>query len=283
MLNAMPALTSHKIYRDAHAPWWELRVSRNSNDCYRPHTHDEYSIGIVDAGWTVFQYPDGAACIGPGAVVLIAPNVVHSCNPRAMQRWNYRMLFVQAEWLHQAMGRHWGWPEPVRRLAFPAPFTTDAKVAVAVSRLCRPSASMTRQLAAGLPALLSGLAQPAAAHAGFSEAAELAPAEALLRANNGMNVRVNALAEACGMTPSRFIRLFRKHHGMTPGDYLLNRRINEARSLLGKGLPISEVAYAMGFADQAHLHRMFKARHAMTPGHYRDPVTSSMASPPEPA
>ncbi|HEY1151488.1 MAG TPA: helix-turn-helix transcriptional regulator, partial [Pseudoduganella sp.] len=76
---------------------------------------------------------------------------------------------------------------------------------------------------------------------------------------------------ACGMTPSRFIRLFRKHYGMTPGDYLQNRRVNEARSLLGQGMSISETAFAMGFADQAHLQRSFKARHAMTPGHYRDP------------
>jgi AraC-like DNA-binding protein len=270
MLSAMSTLTSHKICRDADADWWELRISSNSNDCYRPHTHDEYSIGIVDAGWTTYQHPDGAACIGPGAVVLIEPHVVHSCNPRARQRWNYRMLFVQADWLHAAMARHWGLPEPVPGLEFLAPCSTDADVASVVDTLCRPSDGMTAQLAAGLPGLVSGLARPVAALAGPAEAAELAPAEALLRAEDGMSLSVNALAEACGMTPSRFIRLFRKYHGMTPGDYLQNRRINAARSLLGQGWPISEAAYAVGFADQAHLQRLFKARHAMTPGHYRD-------------
>jgi len=271
----MSSLTSHKIYRDPDAAWWELRTSTNSDNCYRSHSHDEYSIGIVDAGWTTFQHPGGPNFIGPGAVVLIEPGVVHACNPKPAQRWTYRMLFIQSGWLHEAMERHWATSEPVHQLEFPARCSTEVQVGMAVDKLCRPSADMTRQLATGLPVLLSSLAQAVVTGAGIAVATELAPAEALLREENGLNLSVSALADACGMTPSRFIRLFRKHHGLTPGDYLQNKRVNEARSLLGKGLSISEAAYAMGFADQAHFHRTFKARHAMTPGHYRDPCLIS--------
>jgi AraC-like DNA-binding protein len=267
----MSALTSHKICRDADASWWELRVSSNSSDCYRPHTHDEYSIGIVDAGSATFQHPKGPTGIGPGAVVLIEPQVVHACNPKEMQRWTYRMLFVQADWLHDAMARYWGMPEPVQGLEFLRRCTTDPKVEMAVHSLCLTSADMTQRLAATLPPLLSSLARPVGACAPTAVPLELAPAESLLRSENGMSPSVNALAHACGLTPSRFIRMFRKYYGMTPGDYLQNKRVNEARSLLGRGMSISEAAFAMGFADQAHLQRTFKARHAMTPGHYRDP------------
>jgi len=56
---------------------------------------------------------------------------------------------------------------------------------------------------------------------------------------------------------------------MTPGRYLLNLRLNGARTLLSRGMPLAEAAHAMGFADQAHLQRSFKAHHAMTPGNYR--------------
>jgi AraC-like DNA-binding protein len=265
----MSSLTSHKICRDADAAWWELRTSTNSSDCYRPHTHDEYSIGIVDAGRAMFRHPAGPTSIGPGAIVLIEPQVVHSCNPSAMQRWTYRMLFVQADWLHQAMAGHWAMPEPVQGLEFLTRCTTDVNVGMAVDKLCRASADTTELLLTELPTLLSGLARPVAG-ANATVAAELVPAELLLRAENGMGLSVNALADACGMTPSRFIRLFRKYYGMTPGDYLQNKRVNEARSLLGKGMSISEAAFAMGFSDQAHLQRTFKARHAMTPGLYRD-------------
>ena len=43
---------------------------------------------------------------------------------------------------------------------------------------------------------------------------------------------------------------------------------DSARRLLAEGSALSEAAYAMGFADQAHLQRAFKAHHSMTPGCY---------------
>ena len=61
---------------------------------------------------------------------------------------------------------------------------------------------------------------------------------------------------------------FKAATGMTPGSYRLNLRINGARRLLATGAALSEAAYAMGFADQAHLQRAFKAHHALTPGCY---------------
>ena len=70
------------------------------------------------------------------------------------------------------------------------------------------------------------------------------------------------------MSATRFIRRFKAATGMTPGSYRLNLRINGARRLLATGAPLSEAAYAMGFADQAHLQRAFKAHHALTPGCY---------------
>ena len=107
----------------------------------------------------------------------------------------------------------------------------------------------------------------------------MAPAEALLRTEAGLRLTVNALAEACGMTSSKFIRQFTKQYGMTPGDYIQDKRVNGARSLIGKGMSISEAAFAMGFADQAHLQRSFKQYHAMTPGRYQPHSLNSSAFP----
>lgn len=70
------------------------------------------------------------------------------------------------------------------------------------------------------------------------------------------------------MSASRFIRRFKAATGLTPGAYRLNLRLNGARRLLAEGSALSEAAYAMGFADQAHLQRAFKAHHSMTPGCY---------------
>lgn len=261
----------HKIYRDANAPWWELRVSADTGDCYRPHTHDEYSIGIVDSGSSTFHHPAGSCSIGQGSVVLVEPHVVHACNPAAQQRWSYRMLFIDAAWLHQAMSRHWATSAEVTGLEFLARSLADPALQSALDSLCQPTSeqALSLRLQAELPPLLAGLARPAAAASPVRAVPELAPAETLLKTESGGQPSVGALADACGMTPSRFIRQFRKVHGMTPGDYMQDKRVRGARRLIGQGMPISEAAYAMGFADQAHLQRAFKAHHAMTPGHYQ--------------
>ena len=77
-----------------------------------------------------------------------------------------------------------------------------------------------------------------------------------------------SLAQACGMSAPRFIRCFKAATGVTPGVYRLNLRLNGARRLLAQGTALAEAAHAMGFADQAHLQRAFKAHHALTPGRY---------------
>lgn len=265
----MASLTSHKIYRDADAPWWELRVSTNSSDCYRQHTHDEYSLGIVDSGSSIFRHPEGSARINAGSVVMIEPHVVHSCNPEPSARWTYRMLFIRAGWLHAAMARHWNAPSPLTALEFLARRVDLPKVAIAVDQLLSVSGGMSAHLAENLPAFLSDWTRPAATGAGALMPGELAPAEKLLNAETDTGLSVRALAESCGMHPNKFIREFKKYHGMTPGDYLQDKRVNGARRLIGMGMAISEAAFEMGFADQAHLQRAFKARHAMTPGRYR--------------
>lgn len=89
-----------------------------------------------------------------------------------------------------------------------------------------------------------------------------------LHADPDASPTVQSLAQECGMSATRFIRRFKAATGMTPGSYRLNLRINGARRLLASGTALSEAAYAMGFADQAHLQRAFKAHHALTPGCY---------------
>ncbi|MDN5507137.1 MAG: AraC family transcriptional regulator, partial [Comamonas sp.] len=110
--------------------------------------------------------------------------------------------------------------------------------------------------------------------AAHTHAAKPQPPDAVLPALQHMHrspedeTSVQALALRCGMSPSRFIRRFRAVTGVTPGAYRLNLRLNGVRHLLAQGEPLASVAQQMGFADQAHMQRAFKAHHALTPGNY---------------
>ena len=77
------------------------------------------------------------------------------------------------------------------------------------------------------------------------------------------------LAHLSGMSRYQIIRAVRAATGMTPHAYQLNARINQARQWLQSGRDMADIAYRLGFADQSHFQRVFKAHTGVTPGCYR--------------
>lgn len=70
------------------------------------------------------------------------------------------------------------------------------------------------------------------------------------------------LAEMAGtarMSPYHFSRLFKESTGLTPHQYVIERRVQRAKELLSSTtLPIAEIALSCGFVHQSHLNRHFK-------------------------
>jgi AraC family transcriptional regulator len=67
------------------------------------------------------------------------------------------------------------------------------------------------------------------------------------------------IAGAAHMSPYHFSRLFKESTGLTPHQYVIERRVQRAKELLSNtDLPIAEVAFLCGFAHQSHLNRHFK-------------------------
>jgi AraC-like DNA-binding protein len=258
------------LYRHPATPWAELRVSVGSPHCYRMHTHAEYSIGIVDDGEAIFHHPAGPQKVQQGSVVLIEPNVIHACNPNPQHIWSYRMLFVQADWLHAQLAARQGCTEPVSARHFAERRSNDAATAGVVDQLCQPltSAADAAALTQRLVQWLTGMLLPGAPDDLPPYPAFLQPALQRLHAGQNMGLSMGELARHCGMSPSQFSRRFKGAMGVAPAQYLQNLRVNGARRLIAAGASLAEAAHATGFADQAHMQRAFKQRHAMTPGSY---------------
>jgi AraC family transcriptional regulator len=67
-------------------------------------------------------------------------------------------------------------------------------------------------------------------------------------------------------------RAFREATGVSPHQYLLRCRVEHAKRLIARGLPLAEVAVQCGFADQSQLPRTFVGHVGTTPGRYRNSV-----------
>ena len=80
------------------------------------------------------------------------------------------------------------------------------------------------------------------------------------------NIRNAQLACAARLSVSHFCRSFRKSNGATPHVYIMQRRIELAKSMMrGTCEPLSQIAMACGFSDQAHLSRLFKRFEGQSP------------------
>jgi len=81
---------------------------------------------------------------------------------------------------------------------------------------------------------------------------------------------VAAMAAHAGVSPRTFARRFREETGTTPLQWLLARRVLEARRLLEEsGLPVEAVAWRCGFGTAASLRDHFRRATATTPTAYR--------------
>jgi len=74
--------------------------------------------------------------------------------------------------------------------------------------------------------------------------------------NIAENISLGDLAAVVGLSVSHFKVLFREAVGLSPHQYLIRRRVERAKNLLGEGkLSICQIATESGFAHQSHLAR----------------------------
>lgn len=101
-------------------------------------------------------------------------------------------------------------------------------------------------------------------------ARRLGRARDFIEASLAEDLSIETLADAAGMGVHAFPRAFARQFGMTPYQYVLQRRLERARELLvSTDLPIVEIALICGFSSQSHLSAAFRQRVGHSPAAYR--------------
>ena len=94
--------------------------------------------------------------------------------------------------------------------------------------------------------------------------------EALLEQRHQERWTVADYAKALSITPTHLNRVTRTATGDTASHLILNRLIREARrNLVYTNLPVSTIAYALGFEDPAYFSRVYAAATGLSPRDFR--------------
>ena len=81
---------------------------------------------------------------------------------------------------------------------------------------------------------------------------------------------LSALAESAGLSPFKFLRLFKKQTGVTPYRFLLQARIREALAMLREtSRSVTDIAFDVGFGDLSNFINAFRREVGCSPRQYR--------------
>jgi AraC-like DNA-binding protein len=242
----------------------EVFHARFVDHAYPVHTHETWTLLIVDDGAIRYDLDRSAHGAVQPTVTLLPPHVPHDGRAATRSGFRKRVLYLdgsvlddddigaavdqpglvdavlraRVDELHHALAAPGDELEAESRLAF---------VRERLRRHLRPRAVErprpgSRPVAERLRDLLDERIVPGLA---LAEAARLVPAH-----------------------PTHLVRSFTATFGLAPHAYLAGRRIDLARRLLLSGRRPAEVATAAGFYDQAHLTRQFRRYLGTTPAAY---------------
>lgn len=91
-----------------------------------------------------------------------------------------------------------------------------------------------------------------------------------IRSNLSRRLDIPALAAVAGMSRAHFSRMFKKHQGVAPADFVLRERMERAAKLLSDSrLSVKRVAVTCGFTDPNYFSKVFRRTFSTSPLEFR--------------
>jgi AraC-like DNA-binding protein len=242
----------------------EVFHARFVHHAYPRHTHDDWTVFIVDDGAVRYDLDRRARGVGPALVTVLPPHVVHDGRPASAAGFYERVLYVDTDVLG---------PHLIGRAA-DEPDIDDASLLRTIHRLHRALDRPHDPLEA--EELMGRVGEQLRSH--LRDRPDASPPSPdtkiatalrdLLDAHLTQNVTLAEAAHTIGASTPVLVRAFTRAFGIAPHQYVVGRRIESARKRLLDGEPAARTAVEVGFHDQAHLTRHFRRHVGATPARF---------------
>jgi AraC-like DNA-binding protein len=252
----------------------EARFSRYNQRTFKKHTHDTYSIGIVEQGVSSIFCRDKTETIGAGTIALINPGEVHACNPIAKSVWTYKMFYLDINLIREiaceVSDKDDGLP------SFTKAIVQNPSLFQALVNLYNVflESDDTLEKDSSVHETLAWLVMNHSdRHAPLKLPGKtfepIQRAYQYLMDNISENISLHHLSSVAGLSAYYLLRAFRDRFGLPPHTFQVQQRVNIAKRMLADGIPIVQVAFELGFSDQSHFTKKFKTFVGATPRQYQ--------------
>jgi AraC-like DNA-binding protein len=228
---------------------------------------------FVHAGRAKWQIGDAIVIAKPDDLLFIPEGVWHSAEHLPERRFCVSAIHFTA--------RLFGSLDVLSVLGFPVHVPKLPEAGSAVNELLRLSARQPlgwqRRGAALVTDLLLRVAQerpellrPTTSPLAVTALKVLHPAIQFAEDHLRDRVTVTGMAKAASCSVRHLRRLFREAFGVSPKQWLIERRLQKVAHLLAQtDLPLKVVAAECGFDDLPHFHRLFRRRFGQSPAQFR--------------
>jgi AraC-like DNA-binding protein len=230
-------------------------------------TMDAWVLSVLVAGEGHYRDANGREePLGAGAHTLVAPGFPHTYGTAPGRRWTELFAVFSGPLFDSLAG--------LGLLAGTGPrYPRPAPPVEALRLVLRQPPQSERAAEHQLLALadwLLDVQDPASAPADRGLTPEIAVAAQRLADDQTASLDLGDLAAEAGLSYDTFRRRFTAQVGRPPSAYRTSRRLQTAATLLRlTDMTHREIARTLGFADEFHLSRRFRAMYGVAPRDYR--------------
>lgn len=245
---------------------------------FSKHVHEGYAIGVIEHGAQRFFNEGKNHISGTGSLVIVNADSAHTGSAVSENGWGYRAMYPTPELFDELLSDFTG----KRKNApyFHNPIINDKQLIkqfnlIFSSLSGRPSRLTLETMVYNFFAQLSLNSKINYSVIPTKKAKKsLLSAKEFINAYASMEISLERLSKEIGMSKYYLIRQFQAAFGITPHQYQIQSRIQQAKYLLKNGELPSNVALECGFFDQSHMNTHFKKALGTTPYNYQKRINS---------
>jgi AraC-like DNA-binding protein len=266
-----------KFFKSKNLPYLEARLVKDSEYHYHKHFHKTLSIGAIEEGQVFFLYQKETTILKPNELVIINPNIIHSCNPIKNEARTYHMIYLDSTWCQNIQETIFGKLEmyiPVSKLKIQNKNIFNEFIDLNYALLNNNIFYLEKEelLQNFLIKIFKQYCVKPLSQDILLTNNNINLAKQYIEDNINSNITVNEISTYLNISEFYFFKIFKQAYNISPHAFLLNQKICRAKQLLIKGNNISDIAYELGFSDQSHFNKVFKYYVAATPYEYKNSI-----------